>query len=557
MSAKIQLLKDNENNIIYPNTLTDAVFNRNGKNVSDELLELNEEIATEKSDRLKEVAAERARIDKFVAMKDGSTTGDAELQDIRVKADGTTATTAGNAVREQISQLSDDIDALRGVVENVDEEFISQKIVDWFEEHPEATTTVQDSSLDIVKFTDDAQKRIVKDYMTPQMFGAVGDGVTDDTQAFISSIQAMNNGECSVLLLTSKYLVKTASLPTITKQGFSLIGLGNTTGIIVDSDNIDDFVFRIEATNFTIKNFEIEGNSKGRIFDIWLSNFGLISDIHIIDVFQFAALGNYNTDGTILSLSPTFENINGNIIHTFLIYVKGHNGITINNCTINSEEENHAVFLDIHSNPIDTVRLQNNLIQRFDYALVIRNTNGSVIQNIFLYDNVFDSCYQSIAFIESSENSIIDRIFLKDCWLATLSGETVVNLIGTNGSLSNVEIDGCTFTEPPKSAIIMSGVENFKITNCNILSHSKLAASCGVILSYANKGVISGNYIGNDPKLSQNSNIAIRIDACSDIIVSTNLLRDNVTGISQGPSGANTGIVVNNILPDGETTPEL
>jgi len=67
-------------------------------------------IATEKSERQTEIAVERARIDKFTALGEGSTTGDAELSDIRVKVDGTTATNAGNAVREQINTLDDKID---------------------------------------------------------------------------------------------------------------------------------------------------------------------------------------------------------------------------------------------------------------------------------------------------------------------------------------------------------------------------------------------------------------------------------------------------------------
>lgn len=55
------------------------------------------------------IAVERARINQFTTLQEGSTTGDAELQGIRVGYDGTTYENAGEAVRGQAAQLSGEI----------------------------------------------------------------------------------------------------------------------------------------------------------------------------------------------------------------------------------------------------------------------------------------------------------------------------------------------------------------------------------------------------------------------------------------------------------------
>lgn len=51
----------------------------------------------------------KQRMDTFTQLPSGSTSGDAELQDIRVGANGITYSTAGDAVRGQYSQLKEDI----------------------------------------------------------------------------------------------------------------------------------------------------------------------------------------------------------------------------------------------------------------------------------------------------------------------------------------------------------------------------------------------------------------------------------------------------------------
>ena len=59
-----------------------------------------------------EQTAQDARMDTFTTLTDGSTTGDAELADIRVGANGATYPNAGDAVRGQVTDLKSDITAV-------------------------------------------------------------------------------------------------------------------------------------------------------------------------------------------------------------------------------------------------------------------------------------------------------------------------------------------------------------------------------------------------------------------------------------------------------------
>ena len=96
-----------DNNTTQLNAITQNITeaNNNISNLSStkaEKTDLDKEII----DRKQEIATERARIDNFTKLTEGSTTGDAELQDIRVGAYGTTYKSAGEAVRSQFKDLN-------------------------------------------------------------------------------------------------------------------------------------------------------------------------------------------------------------------------------------------------------------------------------------------------------------------------------------------------------------------------------------------------------------------------------------------------------------------
>lgn len=84
-----------------------------------------------------------------------------------------------------------------------------QELVDnWLDVHPEATTTVQDGSLTKEKFTTQLSMECLNNYVTPQMYGAKGDGETDDYEAFMDLMNAVyDNGGGIIFIPDGTYIL--------------------------------------------------------------------------------------------------------------------------------------------------------------------------------------------------------------------------------------------------------------------------------------------------------------------------------------------------------------
>lgn len=105
--AKIVELKSTNNEKLYPITKIEAVYGDNGANIETLLSnERTQRIIGDESTS-NQLSSIEARVNLLSNLAEGSTTGDAELMDIRVGADGMVYDNAGSAVRIQIRNIDE------------------------------------------------------------------------------------------------------------------------------------------------------------------------------------------------------------------------------------------------------------------------------------------------------------------------------------------------------------------------------------------------------------------------------------------------------------------
>lgn len=115
------------------------------------------------------------------------------------------------------------------------EPIIRDEVDEWLNDHPEATTTVLDHSLTEIKFTEELAYKTIKDYVTPQMFGAIGDGINDDTQAVKD---AVDSGK--PVFIPEGYYNITETILTSDNVVFKNLGTFTNYKIVISKDIIKD-----------------------------------------------------------------------------------------------------------------------------------------------------------------------------------------------------------------------------------------------------------------------------------------------------------------------------
>ena len=237
----------------------------------------------------------------------------------------------------------------------------------WTELQPTLTETVNNlvnTNLETFKSTlwQEVTKNESFPFLLPENFGAVGDGNTDDKQAFNACFAEASETNKNVLLSTKAYLIGGVLQAT---GGFSIIGL-NTQIVVNDND------FLVQTENITFKNifFLNKAPSNNARFLIYKARDTYFDNCEFIDMgsiygellentkntqllnncrllntsIYYKKLGVTPSENKVYVVNNTFIRNTNNMYHSFWNDKSGSK-IYFNNCSFNSDFTKYNVTM--------------------------------------------------------------------------------------------------------------------------------------------------------------------------------------------------------------------
>ena len=399
---------------------------------------------------------------------------------------------SGVAVAKAIFKTQEDIDTLNqgGLV--LKEDFISQQIENWLDEHPEATTTVQDYSITTKKLHKDTVDWIRSGIVNVKDFDAKGDGVTDDTQAIKDAVATLKDGD-TLYFPSGTYLVSfdmyISDLNNAKRK--TIIHLYNKHNVTIDFGNSTlvlkaggfNYAYMVEVScckNFTIKNGTLIGDKINHDYTVSSPNTG-----------HELGYGIYvnSKDGVagVPQNLPCYGNIDNCDISQFIgdaICTQNGTGtgkINIKNCYLHDCRRQGISILSSDEISVENTIIENIGVdeQAHDPKCGIdieANSDTRTVNSLELQNVIIRKC-GDISILKHN-GTTLKRFIARNCQLANIGcdlGSTEEKMF--KGDIYN-SIIGLDRTSPDKRGVLVVPSTNFNLHNCTILDAVGVSIIC-------------------------------------------------------------------------------
>lgn len=385
---------------------------------------------------------------------------------------------------------------------------------------------------------DATARRILKNCGTPEMYGAVGDGVTDDTQAIQSALD-----KHSVVLLNGMYLVNIDTMITIPSN--RTIYFRNAT---LKATMSERGIAPLEYTSiFEIKNVEnisIIGDNHSMLFGDRENHegtthqfgFGIYIGSESTNIsISGLILKNFTGDGIILDSTNITDVKIDNIVcdnnHRQGISICGGENINIENSVFkNTNGTPPQAGIDIEpygENICSNIRIFNcDFLNNVGYGIDSALATGTVIKDITI-----DSCR-----VKNNGNCGINYNCIKE------GKNTISNCLIENNGMGlrivgkNLTANNNTVVNNSSEGIYLNSTQNVRVMD-NISEKNK---SCGIAMDSGCNTIIIRNRVNN------NGNAGIYTTSGTDKTSEYNIIGENVIYSNNQNGGDSSGMQITN-----------
>lgn len=425
---------------------------------------------------------------------------------------------------------------------------IAQEITD----RTNADTALQATIDDVIE---DVYYLNVKDY------GAVGDGVTDDTDAIQSAINAAvgNAVNKSVIVFPNGTYVINGSIEIYSSNFIRIMGMYRRS-VITRTNSSSDPLFKVGDGSNTVGGFELHHltfknvNNHAFCFLIRSTQVAYIHRCRIENIDNFVRFGSEASDvangGGLIELIEGYMRADDNTV--FCSILANSNGIELSHNSINAERGHYTVFCECTPlTAYDSLIVKDNFIQRMEYGVIIGDNRATnTLQNFFIYNNIFDGMGGNCILIRKrNSGGSITRAFMNDNWFSvyhTIANDCVViDRTAEAGFVGQITLNDNSFILCPLRAISIANsyavsVENNKINGFNALLDGHDQATYSAITAIGDESLsINNNHFEPTSDLpSANNKYGIYLSDCSNVTLNNNTLQGVTTPLTGTPTVA-------------------